>query len=162
MKLMVLLTAAELVCFGCAHRQPPERRIYVISEGTVENGSDDGPGTGGAGAEAYCGELQLRCHTQCMDRAPRYSSIKKGSSDHRRDCTSLCLQEFMECVKKMDELERQAQKRELTFPEMDGALSWLREHKSEVAIGTVVVVAGVAFVVATGGAGALILAPLAL
>lgn len=68
----------------------------------------------------------------------------------------------MECVKKMDELERQEQKRELKFSEMDGALSWLREHKSEIAIGTVVVVAGVAFVVATGGAGALILAPLAL
>jgi hypothetical protein len=162
MKPTVLLMVAALVSFGCAHRQPPERRIYVISERMDEGGFRDGPGTGGAGAEAYCAELQLRCHTQCMDRAPRYSSIKKGSADHRRDCTSLCLQEFMECVKKMDELERQEQKRELKFSEMDGALSWLREHKSEIAIGTVVVVAGVAFVVATGGAGALLLVPLAL
>jgi hypothetical protein len=53
-------------------------------------------------------------------------------------------------------------KQELHFPDIDVALDWLRSHKAEVAIGTVVVVTGVAFVVATGGAGALILAPLAL
>jgi hypothetical protein len=45
---------------------------------------------------------------------------------------------------------------------MDRALAWLREHKAELALGTVVVVAGVAFVVATGGGGALLLVPLAL
>jgi hypothetical protein len=50
----------------------------------------------------------------------------------------------------------------LEFPDMNKALNWLREHKTEVAIGTVVVVAGVAFIVSTGGAGALVLAPLAL
>ena len=162
MKLMLPLTIAALVSAGCAHRRQPERRIYVISERMDEGSPGDGPGTGGAGAENYCAELQLRCHAQCMEREPRYSSIKKGSANHRRDCTSLCLQEFVECLKKMEELERQAQKRELSFSEMDGALGWLRAHKAEIAVGTVVVVAGVVFVVATGGTGALILAPLAL
>jgi hypothetical protein len=42
------------------------------------------------------------------------------------------------------------------------AIVWIREHKAEVALGTVVIVAGVAFVLTTGGSGALILAPLAL
>lgn len=45
---------------------------------------------------------------------------------------------------------------------MDDAIDWLRNHKAEVALGTVVIVAGVAFVLTTGGSGALILAPLAL
>src|SRR5688572_9810023 len=107
MKLMVLLTSVALVGLGCAHAQPPERRIYVISEGAVENGSDDGPGTGGAGAEAYCNELQKQCHTRCKRRAPRYSGIKKGSPEHDEHCTSECLAEYMKCVKQQEELERQ-------------------------------------------------------
>jgi hypothetical protein len=40
---------------------------------------------------------------------------------------------------------------------MDSALDWLREHKTERIIGTVVVIAGVAFVITTGGSGALLL-----
>ena len=158
MKLVVLLTAAALVSFGCAHRQPPERRIYVIAE--RENGTtvEDGPGTGGAGADAYCAELQLKCHKQCMRRKPQYPGVRKGSREHDEHCTTECLKEFMTCLKRMEELERQ----ELRFENVDGELSWLRDHKTEVVIGTVVVVAGVAFIVATGGSGALLLVPLAL
>lgn len=50
----------------------------------------------------------------------------------------------------------------LTFTSMGSALNWLGAHKTELIIGTVVVVAGVSFVIATGGSGALILAPAAL
>jgi hypothetical protein len=64
----------------------------------------------------------------------------------------------MACLEEQEELERQ----ELEFSNIDAALDWLRRHKTEVALGTVVVVAGVTFIVATGGTGALILAPLAL
>jgi hypothetical protein len=42
------------------------------------------------------------------------------------------------------------------------AVDWLRNHKAEIALGTIVLVAGIAFVLTTGGSGALILAPLAL
>lgn len=66
----------------------------------------------------------------------------------------------MECMEEQERVEKD--KKRLEFPNIDRALTWLREHNTEVAIGTVVVVAGVAFVVATGGSGALILAPLAL
>jgi hypothetical protein len=44
----------------------------------------------------------------------------------------------------------------------DDAIEWIRNHKAQVALGTVVVIAGVAFVITTGGSGALILAPLVL
>lgn len=67
----------------------------------------------------------------------------------------------MECVEEQEQLERE-RKKDRHFSNIDSALEWLRNHKTEVAIGAVVVVAGVAFVVATGGGGALILAPLAL
>ncbi|NNB90825.1 hypothetical protein HJC10_31735 [Corallococcus exiguus] len=66
----------------------------------------------------------------------------------------------MDCIEDVARASRKGS--ELRFSNLDGALDWLRTHRTEVAIGTVVVIAGVAFVVATGGSGALILAPLAL
>jgi hypothetical protein len=93
-----------------------------------------------------------------MERPPQYPGVRKGSREHIRNCTTECLKEYMECVKKMEKQEQQ----ELEFNNIDSALSWLREHKTEVAVGTIGVVAGVAFVVATAGAGALVLTPLAL
>lgn len=97
-----------------------------------------------------------------MRRKPRHAGVRKGSREHDEDCTTECLKEFMKCLERMKELERQEQQRGLHFESIDSALSWLREHKTEVAIGTVVVVAGVTFIVATGGSGALLLTPLAL
>jgi hypothetical protein len=66
----------------------------------------------------------------------------------------------MECVEEQEQLERE-RKKDRHFSHIDVALDWLRNHQTEVAIGTVVI-AGVAFVVAMGGGGSLILAPLAL
>jgi hypothetical protein len=63
----------------------------------------------------------------------------------------------MECEK-----ENEKKAKELKFSRIDDAVEWLRAHKAEVALGTVVIIAGVAFVITTGGSGALILAPLAL
>ncbi|HZI10918.1 MAG TPA: hypothetical protein VE153_11060 [Myxococcus sp.] len=40
-------------------------------------------------------------------------------------------------------------------------MDWLKEHKTEVLVGSVVVVAGAAFIVSAGVAGALVLLPLA-
>ena len=67
----------------------------------------------------------------------------------------------MHAMKEQERLEETGKKR-LEFSNIDRALAWLRQHKTEVAIGTVVVVAGVVFIVATSGAGALLLVPLAL
>jgi len=153
MKFMALLASVLMASAGCAHAwRPPERKVYVISE--------ESSGVGGAGGYD-CAAEQIRCFEQCWNRAPPLTSIKKGSGKHHEYCTEECRQEYMECVKERERLE-QERKKELRFSHIDAALDWLRNHKTEVAIGTVVVVAGVAFVVATGGSGALILAPLAL
>jgi hypothetical protein len=132
--------------------QQPERRIYVISE--------EAPGTGGSG-EDLCAELQIKCFDKCWNRSPPLTSIQRGSGKHHEYCTEECRKEFMECIEDQERIEERS-KKPLEFSNIDRALIWLREHQTEVAIGTVVVVAGVAFFVATGGSGALILAPLAL
>ncbi|WP_284668692.1 hypothetical protein [Myxococcus sp. SDU36] len=158
---MLLVAAA---CFGCAHTQQPERKVYVISKDASGVGSDVGSGTGGAGAEAYCNEMQRQCFKDCWNRNPEFSSIKKGSGMHHEHCTRTCREEFMRCIQAQEKIESQGlKKRELHFPTVDAALEWLREHKAEVAVGTVVVVAGVIaapYVVAIAAGGALILAPL--
>ena len=68
----------------------------------------------------------------------------------------------MNCIKEREQREAGQAAQELRFPSIDRALAWLREHKTEIAIGTIVVVAGVTFIVATGGSGALLLVPLLL
>lgn len=160
---MILLLAATLASAGCAHTQPPERRVYVIDEDASGVGSHVENGTGGAGADAYCNEIQKQCFNKCMRRKPEYPVAEKRSGAHYRQCNEKCFKVFLQCLKEQEELERQeSQKQELHFPTMNAALDWLREHKTEVALGTIVVVAGVAaapYVIALMG-GALVLAPM--
>lgn len=137
---------------GCSHARRPASRVYVISE--------DATGVGGSGARD-CDTEHVECFDRCWNSAPPLSSIKKGSGKHHEYCTEECRKAYMDCIEEQHprhDTERTA----LRFSSIDGAMDWLRNHKSEVAIGTVVIVAGVMFIVATGGAGALVLAPLAL
>ena len=80
------------------------------------------------------------------------------------NCTRTCREAYTRCVQeneeKARELAREAKGRELKFSRVDKAIEWIGEHKTEIAIGTVVVVAGVLFVLAVGPGGALILVPL--
>jgi hypothetical protein len=160
MRWMVLLTAVAAASVRCAHVPPPERKVYVIFADASGLNLPVESGTGGAGAEAYCNELERQCFRTCWNRKPRISSIQKGSGKHNEYCTETCREEFMRCVKKQEELERQeSQKNALQFQNMDAALDWLRSHTAEAPPGANVVVAGVVFVVAVI-AGALVLAPL--
>jgi N-acetylneuraminic acid mutarotase len=162
---MALLTAVATASVGCVrvHPQQPERKVYVISEDASGVGSEVESGTGGAGVDAYCNEIQKQCFNKCWRRKPEYPGIEKHSGDHYKLCSEKCLKVFMQCVKEQEELERQdSRKTELHFQTMGVALDWLREHKTEVALGTVVVVGGVIaapYVIVIMG-GALVLAPL--
>ena len=172
--LALVVTMAALASAGCAHTRQPEpqseREVHVISEDASGVGSQLEAGTGGAGADAYCNELQKQCYRACRRRKPEITSIPKGSGAHVEHCNAKCLNEFMLCVEKMEELEKQdSRKQEFRFSSLDAALAWLKEHKTEVAIGAVVVVGGVvaapyvaAYVVATSATGALILVSTAL
>ncbi|MFP2930098.1 hypothetical protein ACLESO_33855 [Pyxidicoccus sp. 3LG] len=155
-RLLRIVTRALLFPFfmaagGCTHAQLPERRIYVISE--------EANGIGGSGGR-NCDAEHIQCFDRCWNSAPPLTSIKRGSGKHHEYCTEECRQEYMDCIKEQE--PQGSGNKTLESSSMDKALEWLREHRAEVAIGTVVVVAGVAFIVSTGGTGALILAPLAL
>jgi len=157
---MALLVAVAMALPGCAHTQEPERKRYLIHEDASSIDFEDTRGIGGAGAEAYCNELQIQCYDKCWRRKPEVPTIKKHSAMHREICTTKCREEFNECVDKQEELERQdAQSKKLTFPNIDKAVDWLREHTPEAPPGTHVVVAGVGFVIAIIG-GALFLVPI--
>ncbi len=60
----------------------------------------------------------------------------------------------MQCVKEMEA-------QPLMFPDMETAQDWLKRNKREVLVGSIVLVAGAAFVIGTAGAGVLVLVPLA-
>lgn len=161
--LAILMCASVTSSLGCAHVTPPGREVYVISEDASGVGSSIGSGTGGAGAEAYCNELEKKCFKTCWRRKPSISSIPKGGGMHHVHCTETCRRIYTQCIKEQEELERQeSQRKALHFSSMNAALEWLKDHKTEVAVGTVVIVAGVLaapYVVAVVG-GALVLAPL--
>jgi hypothetical protein len=102
-KLLVLLTVVAVASPGCAHIQPPERKVYVISTNVSGIDFSDARAIGGAGADAYCNELQKQCFTTCWRRKPEHSTIPKHSEKHHKHCTEKCLKVFMDCVKEQEE-----------------------------------------------------------
>ncbi|PTL79304.1 hypothetical protein [Vitiosangium sp. GDMCC 1.1324] len=50
----------------------------------------------------------------------------------------------------------------LLFPAASDAVEWLRRNRKELLMGTIVVIAGVAFVTMSAGVGAIVLVPVAL
>ena len=98
-----------------------------------------------------CDQEQIECFRRCWDEEPPWP-IEKGRKGHYLYCQSKCLAEYMACI---------GQKAaEFAFASMAAAMQWLADHP-EVVVGTIVVVAGVTFIVATGGAGGLVLVPAA-
>ncbi len=156
MKLSVLLTVVTMAGVGCAHTHRPESRIHVISNDTEGVGTS--LASGGSGHD--CQKEHEECVERCWKKSNwPYPHNKKQSGWYHERCEHDCNEEFKKCEEEQEELEREKQ---LKFSRMDEAIDWIKRHKTELALGTVVIVAGVAFVLTTGGSGALILAPLAL
>jgi hypothetical protein len=157
MKLIALTTALAVI--GCAHAQRPESRVYVVSE------SIEGLGTalaaGGAG-DQHCQKEHEECVEGCWNKKNwPYPHNKNQSGWYLERCEHDCNEEFKQCEEEQEEAARRKDKK-LEFSRMDEAVGWIRTHKAELVLGTVIVIAGVAFILATGGAGALVLIPLAL
>jgi hypothetical protein len=149
-KWMILSMVVAMAGVGCVHTQAPERGIYFVSE--------DAGGIGGSGS-ADCDSEFKQCMKKCWDKRYPWPHSEKQSGWYHERCEQDCNREYNECEKEKEEAER---RKKLEFSRMDEAIDWIRSHKAEVALGTVVIVAGVAFILTTGGSGALILAPLAL
>ena len=159
MRSIILLTAMAMASYGCAHSQRPDSRIYVVSEEAAGVGA--ALAIGGAGDDICQKELE-KCMHVCWEKHQwPYPHNRQQSGWYYKRCTTDCNQAFKVCEEEHEQSES-ARGKKIEFSRMKEALAWLRAHKTEVALGTVVVVAGVAFVLTTGGSGALILAPLAL
>jgi hypothetical protein len=95
------------------------------------------------------------CVEMCMKslNGPDWSHATRGSK--ARICRDRCRPAYLDCCRLRDQAEA------LNFPVIDKAVDWLKRHREEVLVGTVVVIAGVTFVVVVAGTGgaALILAP---
>ncbi len=153
------MMAVAVVSVGCAHTQRPESRIHVVSENT--EGVGIALATGGAGGHD-CQKEHEECVKRCWNKKnwPYPHNIKQ-SGWYLERCEHDCRVEFNKCEEEQEEAAR-GKGEKFEFSRMDVAIEWLRTHKAEVALGTIITVAGVAFVLTTGGSGALILAPLAL
>jgi hypothetical protein len=100
------------------------------------------------------------CYNTCMSRPlPRgYGHIttpdrKKGGKAEY--CRKQCWQPYQDC------LELQG-RRPLEYADENQAVAWLKRNRREILVGTIIVIAGVVFVVVSAGAGAAVLAPLVL
>ncbi|MGZ3458039.1 MAG: hypothetical protein ACXU86_05980 [Archangium sp.] len=104
-----------------------------------------------------CDQEQIDCVQACMKRRlPSYQNhIKRVDGSKRRFCEKECLDEYMDCL----ELQKS---RGLQFTVVDDAVEWLKRNREQLLVGTIVIIAGVAFVTISAGAGAVVLAPVML
>lgn len=158
MRGFVLLAVMALGGAGCTHVQRPESRSYFVSEST--EGVGTALGSGGAGGHD-CQKEHEECVALCWKNRYPWPHNPQQSGWYYKRCVSDCRAQYNECVEEQEKVEREREEK-LKFSRMEQAIEWIREHKAEVAIGTVVIVGGAVFVLSTGGSGALILAPLAL
>lgn len=84
-----------------------------------------------------------------------HNYIPRGDPRHNQICRDRCLPPYLDCV----DAEKVSA---LRFPVVDGAVEWLKDHRTQLLVGAVVVIAGVTFVVATAGTGLVVLVPIAL
>jgi hypothetical protein len=103
-----------------------------------------------------CDEENRECIRKCMSRPlPRgYGHMTSGKKYGGKEkyCTEQCLQPYRDCT----ELERLHPQE---FTAIEPAVDWLKRNYKLVLVGSVVVIAGIAFVVVSAGAGLVLLAP---
>lgn len=102
-----------------------------------------------------CDEENVACIKMCKKslRGRNWSHASPSSKDEI--CQGRCRQAYLDCCRLRE------QSGTLKFQAADDAVAWLKRHREEILVGTVVVIAGVAFAVAVAGSGgaALLLVP---
>ena len=109
------------------------------------------------GHKRDCDEEHRECMRECMSRPlPRgfghMTSGNRGKGAKENYCRDKCRQALRDCA----ELERLKPQE---FTAIDSAVDWLKRNRQSILVGSVVIVAGVAFVVVSAGVGLVILAP---
>ncbi len=125
------------------------RYPYGISQGSV---------TGSIVPAAFnrnCEEERDQCEEMCKASLTGRNWTHASVGSKAQICRERCRPAYLDC----SELRERAEA--VKFPTAEKAVDWLKRHRQEVLVGTVVVIAGVAFVVAVvgSGGGVLVLVP---
>ena len=119
--------------------------------------------------KAYCEGRRQQCEADCLAssrpipvghlRYPAYHGPWRANKGWW--CEQSCLKLAEMCTRGMGEW---AEESAAEFDAIEPAVDWIKNHREEILVGTVIVIAGVAFVaaVAASAGGALILVPLVL
>ncbi len=177
----ILLPLVLLACSGprpvpSSHFQRPQDRLLVIRDTSDETQAvswqvpsesdralldealvrarESGPVVLTARRARDCDKEQIECFRRCWKKKPP-SPIERGGPSHYSHCQNTCREAYEECLELN---ERHA----LEFSAMDDAIDWLKRHRQELLVGTLITAAGVTFIVVSAGAGVLVLAPLVL
>ncbi|HLL00231.1 MAG TPA: hypothetical protein VK539_06565 [Myxococcaceae bacterium] len=121
-----------------------------------------------SGLEAYCDGRYDQCERDCLKSSRPFAIGHRQYVDTQTQpwriarrwwCPRNCLAASIECKKGRGEW---ADEYAAEFDAMDPAIDWIKRHRTELVVGSVVVIAGVAFAVVVAGTGgaALVLAPL--
>lgn len=112
-----------------------------------------------SGRQRDCDQELVDCHRECMKRPvpPEYNQYEynRGLGGRADYCNKQCMPAYLDC-KELEKLRPQE------FSAIDTAVEWLKRHRKTILVGSTVVIAGVAFVVISAGAGAVMLAPVLL
>lgn len=121
-----------------------------------------------SGLDAYCDGRHDQCVKDCLKSStPFVIGYRKYLNTQAQPwriarswwCPSNCMEASIECKRGRGEW---ADQYAAEFDAIEPAIDWLKRHRTELVVGAVVVIAGVAFAVVSAGTGgaALILAPL--
>ena len=104
-----------------------------------------------------CEAERDRCEEMCKAslKGRNWTHASGGSKDGI--CRERCMPAYQDCCKLREMAE--GSKLQLSFPVVGSAIDWLKQHNRELVSGTVVVIAGVVFVVVGSTAGIVVLAP---
>lgn len=112
-----------------------------------------------SGRQRDCDQELVDCHRECMKRPvpPEYNQYEhnRGLGGRADYCNKQCMPAYLDC-KELEKLRPQE------FSAIDTAVEWLKHHRKALLVGSTVIIAGVAFVVVSATAGAVILAPVLL
>lgn len=121
-----------------------------------------------SGLNKYCDGRHDQCVQDCLRSARPFAVGHREYTDTRAQpwriarswwCPSNCLEVAIECKRGRGEW---AEQYAAEFDAIDPAIDWIKKHREELAVGAVVLIAGVAFAVVVAGSGgaALALVPL--
>jgi hypothetical protein len=109
-----------------------------------------------SGRRRDCDQELIDCHRDCMRRPvpPDYNQYEynRGIGGRADYCNKQCLTPYLDC-------KEQQRARPVEFTAVDSAVDWLKRNRKEVIVGSAIVIAGVAFVVVSAGAGVVVIAP---